>query len=85
MSDRDIRAISHRIVERMVIEHPAEAAVLASLVLSEILAAGLFGGDEAEVDEFVAAVNIKVEEIALNHGAAMSWRLVRAAERPRRH
>jgi hypothetical protein len=84
MTTDDLRAIAHRIVERMVIEHPAEAATLASLVLSEILAVGLFGGDEAEVEEFVAAVNIKVEEIALNHGAATSWRLVRA-ERPRRH
>jgi hypothetical protein len=84
MTTDDLRAIAHRIVERMVIEHPAEAATLASLVLSEILAAALFGGDEAEVEEFVAAVNIKVEEIALNHGAATSWRLVRA-ERPHRH
>jgi len=32
----DLRAIASRIVERMVIEHPAEAAVLASLVLSVI-------------------------------------------------
>jgi hypothetical protein len=80
----NLRAVAHRIVERMVIEHPAEAATIASLVVSEILAVGLFGGDEAEVAEFVAAVNIKVDEIALNRGAATSWRLVRA-ERPARH
>jgi hypothetical protein len=84
MTTDDLRAVASRIVEKIVREHPAEAATLASLVLSEILAAGLFGGDEVEVEEFVAAVNIKVEEIALNHGAATSWRLVRA-ERPRRH
>lgn len=52
-------------VERMVREHPAEAAVLASLVLLEILAVGLFGdGDQGEVDEFVLAVNTKLREIA---------------------
>jgi hypothetical protein len=85
MTDGDIRAVAHRIVERMVIEHPAEAAVLASLVLSEILAAGLFGGDEAEVDEFVTAVNVKVNEICLNRGAATSWQLVRCDHPPRRH
>ncbi|MEA2811363.1 MAG: hypothetical protein QOJ17_5504 [Rhodospirillaceae bacterium] len=84
MTSTNLQSVAHRIVEKMVIEHPAEAATLASLVLSEILAVGLFGGDEAEVDEFVAAVSIKVDEIALNHGAATSWRLVRA-DRPHRH
>jgi len=85
MTTDDLRAIAQRIVERMVREHSAEAAALASLVLSEILAVGLFGGgDQGEVDEFVLAVNTKLSEIALNQGAAMSWRLV-PAEPPRRH
>jgi hypothetical protein len=38
MTADDLRAVASRIVERMVREHPAEAAVLASMVLSEILA-----------------------------------------------
>ena len=84
MTSEDLRAIASRIVERMVIEHPAEAAVLASFVLSEILAVGLFGGDQDEVGEFVLAVNTKLSEIALNRGAATSWKLV-PAEPPRRH
>jgi hypothetical protein len=33
--------------------------VLASLVLSEILSVGLFGGDEGEVGKFVDALNLK--------------------------
>ena len=53
-------------------------------MLSEILAVGLFGGDQDEVDEFVLAVNVKLAEIALHHGAATSWRLVQA-DPPRRH
>ncbi len=84
MTTADLRAVAHRIVERMVIYHPAEATVLASLVLSEILAVGLFGGDEAEVDEFVSALNVKLCEVVLHHGAPSTWRLV-SAETPRRH
>jgi hypothetical protein len=64
----------------MVIEHPAEAAALASLVLSEILAVGLFGGDEGEVGEFVDALNVKLSEVALHHGAPSTWRLVVVTE-----
>lgn len=84
MTDGDIRAIAHRMLERMVIEHPAEAAALASLVLSEILAVGLFGGDQDEVSEFVAAVNVKLAEIALHHDKGASWKLV-PAETPKWH
>lgn len=84
MMTDDLRAIASGIVEKMIAEHPAEAAVLASLVLSEILAVGLFGGDPDEVDEFVLAVNVKLAEIALHHGAPSTWRLV-VAETPQRH
>jgi hypothetical protein len=85
MASEGLRTAAQRIVETMVTEHPAEAAVLASLVLSEILAVGLFGaGDQSEVDEFVLAVNTKIAEIALNRGAGRSWELVPAAP-PRRH
>jgi hypothetical protein len=68
----------------MVREHPDEAAVLASLVLSGILALGLFDDDESGVTAFAAAVNSKLGEIALAVDAPSSWQLVRA-ERPRRH
>jgi hypothetical protein len=85
MAIGDLRAVASRIVERMVLEHSHEAAVLASLVLTEILSVGLFGaGDASEVTAFVEAVNTKLDEIALHHGASSSWRLVRA-ERPVRH
>jgi hypothetical protein len=81
----DLQAIAQRIVERMVRDHPDEAAVVASLVLSEILAVGLFGGgDQDEVDEFVLAVNLKLSEVALHHGAPSTWRLV-PTEPPKRH
>lgn len=77
MTSEDLRATASRIVERMVTEHPAEAAVLASFVLSEILAVGPFGGgDPGEVDQFVLAVNTKLGEIALVRGARSSWQLV---------
>ena len=84
MTADDLHAVAQRIVEKMIAEHPAEAATLASLVLSEILAVGLFGGDQDEVDEFVLAVNVKLAEIALHHGAPSTWRLV-PAEPPKRH
>jgi hypothetical protein len=80
MTSEDLRAVAERIVERMVCEHPEEAAVLAALVLSEILALGLFGG---EVAAFAEAVNQKLGEIALARDAPSSWQLVRA-EPPRR-
>jgi hypothetical protein len=68
----------------MVVEHTAEAAALASLVLTEILAVGLFGdGVPGEVEEFVLAVNTKLSEIALNRGSRLSWQLV-PAEPPKR-
>ena len=57
---------------------------LASLVLNEILSVGLFGDDEAGVTAFAEAINTKLDEIALHHGAATSWKLTRS-ERPRRH
>jgi hypothetical protein len=84
MTHADLRAAAQRIVEAMVRDHPAEAAVLASLLLSELLSIGLFGGDEGEVDEFVLAVNVKLSEVALHHGAPSTWRLV-PAETPKRH
>jgi hypothetical protein len=84
MTTDDLRAVATRIVEKMITEHPHEAAVLASLVMTEIMSVGLFGDDEAGVAAFVAAVNQKLDEIALHHGAPASWRLVRA-ERPVRH
>lgn len=69
----------------MVIEYPVEAAVLASLVLSEILEAGLYADDEtAALGDFVQAVNARLDEIALRRRAAMSWRLV-PSDLPRRH
>jgi hypothetical protein len=84
MTSEDLRAVAQRIIERMVREHPDEAAVLISLVLSEILAVGLFGDDKAGITAFADAVNMKLYEIALRHGAATSWKLTRS-ERPRRH
>jgi hypothetical protein len=84
MTTDDLRAIASRIVEKMVREHPAEAAVLASLLLSELLSIGLFGGDEGEVDEFVLAVNVKHSEVALHHGAPSTWHLV-PTDTPKRH
>src|SRR5262249_15158455 len=54
-SDDDLQAIAQRIVAAMVKDHPDEAAVLASFVLSEILSIGLFGGDESEITAFAAA------------------------------
>jgi hypothetical protein len=84
MTTDDLQAVAHRIVARMVIEHPTEAAVLAALVLTEILNVGLFGGSDDEVTAFADAVNTKLDEIALHHGAATSWKLVRS-ERPLRH
>lgn len=80
----DLRAIAQRIVERMVREHPDEAAILASLVLSEILSLGLFDDDEAGVTAFAEAINGKLGKIALAVDAPASWQLVRA-EPPRRH
>lgn len=80
----DLRAVAQRIVERMVREHPDEAAILTSLVLSEILSLGLFDDDEAEVTAFAETINGKLGEIALAVDAPASWQLVRA-ERPRRH
>jgi hypothetical protein len=84
MTGEDLRAVASRIVERMVRAHPAEAATLASLVLSEILAVGLFSGEQDEVIEFATAVNTKLAEISLRHGADRGWQLM-PTEPPRRH
>ena len=65
MTANDLHAVASRIVERMIREHPDEAAVLVSLVLSEILSVGLFGDDEAGITAFADAVNTKLDEIAL--------------------
>jgi hypothetical protein len=78
MTTDDLHALASRIVERMIREHPDEAAVLVSLVLSEILSLGLFGGDDDEVTGFADAVNAKLGEIALSLGASRSFQLVRA-------
>jgi hypothetical protein len=80
----DLHAVASRILERMVRDHPDEAAVLVSLVLSEILSVGLFGDDEAGTSAFADAVNTKLDEIALRHSSATSWKLTRS-ERARRH
>jgi len=85
MTADDLHTVAQRIIERMIREHPDEAAVLVSLVLSEILSVGLFGDDEAGTSAFADAVNTKLDEIALHHGAATSWKLTRTGERPRRH
>ena len=78
MMTDDLQSVAHRIVERMVHEYPAEAAVVAALVLSEILSVGLHGrGEPPEAaNEFVFAVNTKLAEIALHHGAGRAWQLV---------
>ena len=68
----------------MIRERPDEAAALASLMLSEILALGLFGGTDDEVTGFADAVNGKLGEIALSLGSSTSWRLLRSKP-PRRH
>ena len=64
MTNDDLQSVAHRIVERMVHEYPAEAAVVAALVLSEILSVGLHGRDEPHeaVAEFVLAVNGKLRD-----------------------
>jgi hypothetical protein len=80
-----IRAIAHRLVEQMVLDHPDAAAQIAALVLTEILATCLFGdGDPADVAAFVAAINLKLDEVALHHGETVSWKLV-PAQPPQRH
>jgi len=40
----DLRAVAHRIVERMVQDHPDAASEISALVPTEVLAACLFGG-----------------------------------------
>jgi hypothetical protein len=84
MSTEDLHAVAQRLVETVIRQHPDQAAALASLVLSEVLALGLFGGTDDEVTGFADAVNGKLGEIALAVDAPSSWHLVRA-ERPRRH
>jgi hypothetical protein len=84
LTANDLRAVAHRIVKRMTREHPDEAAVLATMVLSEILAVGLFHNDEAGVTAFADALNNRLAELALTHEARTSWQLVRA-KRSHRH
>jgi len=85
MTTDDLQAAAHRILEQMVRDHPNEAAVIASLVLSELFEATLFADDdEAAVAAFVAALNSRLDEIALRRGASTSWKLARS-ERPQRH
>ena len=83
MITEDLHAVARRILERMIQEHPDVASEVAAMVLTELLAACLFG-DEAAVADFVQAINWKLHEIALAHDAPSSWQLVHA-ERPRRH
>jgi hypothetical protein len=78
MSTEDLHAVAQRLVETVIKQHPDQAAALASLVLSEVLALGLFGGTDHEVTGFADAVNGKLGEIALSLGASRSWQLVRA-------
>jgi hypothetical protein len=40
--------------------------------------------EPAAVAEFVSALNARLTEVTLHHGAATSWKLVRS-ERPLRH
>jgi hypothetical protein len=84
MTSEDLHAVASRIVEKMVRDHPAEAATVITLVLTEILSPALFGGDEAEVAEFVHALNLKLSEVALHHGVPSTFRVV-PAETPMRH
>ena len=84
MTTDDLRAISDRILLKVVQDHPDVASEIAALLLSEILGTCLFGGDQGEVDEFVLAVNVKLAEIALHHHEGASWKLV-PAETPKRH
>ena len=85
MTTDDLRAIADRILLKVVRDHPDVASEIAALLLSEILGTCLFGGgDEAEVDEFVLAVNSKLAEISLHYGADRAWQLV-SCDPPRRH
>jgi hypothetical protein len=84
MTTDDLRAIADRILLKVVQDHPDVASEIAALLLTEILGTCLFGGDQAEVDEFVLAVNVKLAEIALHHGAPSTFRLA-PAEAPLRH
>lgn len=83
MTSEDLRALAVSLVEKLA-ERPAEAAIIVSIVLSEILAVGLFGGDRDEATEFASAVNSRLAEIALRHGADRGWQLV-PTEPPKRH
>jgi len=76
--------VALRVVASVILDHPKEAAVIAGLVLSELLALGLYDdADEGEVRELLVAVNGKLAEIATTRGAP-AWRLV-PAERPQQH
>jgi hypothetical protein len=61
----------------MVLRSSADSGTVAPLVLSEILAKGLYGHDEpAAVAESVLAVNFRLAEVALYYGADRAWQLV---------
>ena len=77
MTADDLQSAAHRIVEAMVRDFPTEAATIGALVLTEIMAAGLHGGGDPDAtDAFVAAINWKLGEIAVHHGADRAWQLV---------
>ena len=84
MTSEDLRTVAQRIIERMVHEHPDVASEIAAMVLTELLAACLFGDDEPGTTAFAEAINTKLSEIALAVGAPASWQLVRS-QRPQRH
>ena len=76
MTADDLQSAAHRIVEAMVRDFPTEAATIGALVLTEIMAAGLHGGGDPDAtDAFVAAINWKLGEIAVHHGADRAWQL----------
>jgi hypothetical protein len=76
-TDDHLRTIARRLLATLVRDHSAEASMIASLMLTEILAVGLHGeGGPADVDEFVTAINFKLAEVALRHGADRAWCLV---------
>lgn len=63
MTPEVLRIVAQRILKWMDREHPDEAAVLASLVVSDIPALGLFDKDEAGIAAF-ADINMKLRDRA---------------------
>jgi hypothetical protein len=52
VTDNDLREIAHRILTKLVQDHPDVASEIAAMVLAELLAACVFGDDEAGVTAF---------------------------------